>query len=87
MPLSTFQHQLRLSGPLLSSLERRSLSARSLSNLPASLSQLARRALPPVEVRELQVEKVVRVLAVDHRVADVAEDVDVEAAVVVQDVV
>lgn len=70
----------RLSVPLLSSPVRRSLNARSLSNLPASPSQLVRRpkVVLPVEAKE---DQVVKVADADKLVVD--EDV----AVVVQAVV
>lgn len=62
--------------PLLSSRGRRSLIARSLFSLLASLRQLARREkVLPVEVRELPE---VRGDAVAHLAVDAAEVVDVQ---------
>ena len=78
MPSSISLHQVRLSVPSLSSPERRSLSARSLFNLPASLSQTPRRVrVLPAVVRGLREVRA----AVDNLVVDVAEAVDEEAAV------
>jgi hypothetical protein len=84
MPLSTFLHQARPNAPLLSFLERRSLSARFPSSLPASLSQLARR--PRVLPAEARVSLVARAVAAELQVVAVDVAVDVEAAPVVVDV-
>jgi hypothetical protein len=82
---STFQPQARLSVLLLSSQARRSWTARSLFNLPASLSQPARRVKElPVEVREFLEA---RVVVVDQLAVDVAEAADVELEVAVATVV
>lgn len=81
MPSSISLPRVRLSVPLLNSPGRRSLIARSLFSLPASLSQLARR------VRVLQAEVRVfleaKVAVVDHQAVDVAEDAAVEVEVAV----
>jgi hypothetical protein len=75
-PSLTSPHQVRLSVPLLNSPERKSLIARSLFSLPASLSQLARRVkVPQAEVRVFLEAKAV---VVDHLAVDVAEDAVVE---------
>jgi len=61
---------------LLNFPERRSLIARSLFSLPASLSQLVRRVrVPQAEVRVFLEAKAV---VVDHLAVDVAEDAVVE---------
>jgi hypothetical protein len=73
MPSSTFLPQARLSVPLLSSLERRFLSARSRSSLLASLRQMPRRAM---QLKERLVPEA-KVVAADlpATVAVVVEDV------------
>jgi len=80
-PLLTSPHQVRLSVPLLNSPERKSLIARSLFSLLASLSQLARRVkVPQAEVKVFLEAKAV---VVDHLAVDVAEDAVVEDEVAV----
>ena len=79
MPLLTSPPLSRLSVLLLSFLERRSSNARSLFNLPASLSQLARRLrVLSVETRE---DPVVKVADADKLVVDEDVAVVVQAAV------
>ena len=67
--------------PLLNSPARRFSIARSLFSLPASLSQLARRAR--VLQAEVKVFLEAKVAVVDHLVVDVAEDAVVEDEVAV----
>jgi hypothetical protein len=70
---------------LLSSLARRSLTARSLFNLLVSPRQLARRVkVLPVEVRE---SLEVKVVVADHLAVDVVEAVDAQPEVAVPTVV
>ena len=78
MPSSIFPLRVKLSGPLLSSLERRFLSVRFPFSLLASLSQPRRGRVPLVEVRDNQEVKVV---VVDRRDEDVAVVVAVGDAV------
>jgi hypothetical protein len=78
MPSSIFPLQVKLSGPLLSYLERRFLSVRFPFSLLASLSQPRRGRVPLVEVRDNQEVKVV---VVDRRDEDVAVVVAVGDAV------
>jgi hypothetical protein len=85
MPSSIYLHPARLSVQSLSSLAKRFSTARFLYNLPASLSQPARRVMEqPVEAKVFPEAKVA---AVDH--LDVAADahVDVEPEVAVAIVV
>ena len=81
MPSLTSLHPARLNVPSLSSPERKSSTARSPSNLPASLSQPARRPkVLPAEVRALLEA---RAVVVDHLAVDVVADVAVEDEVAV----